>query len=179
MDDLPILHRWLQDPEVQRWFQEDDLSAEGIAAEYGPRIRGTEPEEQWFAVVDGRERAWLQTYPLTAWADYAAACESVGVDPAGGGLDYLVGGIEERGRGLGPLVIRAFVEEVVFGGHPDWPVACAGPHPDNVRSWRALEKAGFHLAGLIDTDEGPERLMVIGRPLLVPDQVLLEVLEEP
>jgi hypothetical protein len=85
MDDLPLLQRWLQDPDVQWWFKDDDLSPEGIVAEYGPRIAGTQPEEQWFAVLDGREVAWLQTYPLTAWDDYAAACASVGVDPAGGG----------------------------------------------------------------------------------------------
>lgn len=79
---------------------------------------------------------WLQTYPLAV------------DDPA------------ERGRGLGPVIIRTFVDDIVFGRHP-WPQACAGPHPDNRASWRALEKVGFRLAGLIDTEEGRERLMVI------------------
>ena len=163
LDDLPLLHRWLCDPDVQRWWHDDDLSYEAIAAEYTPRIEGNEPEEQWFAVVDGREVAWFQTYALASDQAYTDACASVGVDRAGGGFDYLIGDPADRGRGLGPTLIAAFVRDVVFGLHPDWPVACAGPEPENVRSWRALERAGLRFVGEIDTEEGPEHLMAVER----------------
>jgi aminoglycoside 6'-N-acetyltransferase len=158
--DLGTFRRWLQDPEVQRWFQEPDLSADGVEAKWGPRIDGATPHEQWFAIVDGREVAWFQIYALAAFPDYREVCTTVGVDPAGGGFDYLVGETGDRGRGIGSTVIGAFVEEVAFGQHPAWPLACASPHPDNAASLRALEKAGFRFGGLIDTATGPERLMV-------------------
>jgi aminoglycoside 6'-N-acetyltransferase len=162
-EDLGLFGRWLADPDVDRWFHTEDLSPEGIAAKYHPRIVGEEPVEQWLAVVDDREVAWLQTYPIAVEAGYQAACVGVGVAPEAGGIDYAVGPASDRGRSLGPEVIRAFVTDIVFGRH-DWPEVCAGPHPDNTRSLRALEKAGFVLAGLIDTVDGPEQLMTCRRP---------------
>jgi RimJ/RimL family protein N-acetyltransferase len=124
---------------------------------------GEEPAEQWLAVIDVREVAWLQTYPIAVDGGFQAACTGVGVDPEAGGVDYLIGKAADRGRGLGPKVIQAFETDIVFGGHV-WPEVCAGAHPDYVRSWRALEKAGFASAGLIETVDGPERLMACRRP---------------
>jgi aminoglycoside 6'-N-acetyltransferase len=159
VDDLPLLQRWMLDPDVRHWFASDDLSPEGIDAHYRPRIEGDAPEEQWLALADGEAVAWLQTYPIAPYPEYAGPCVAAGADPRSAGLDYLVGDPAMRSRGLGSRLIREFVDEVVFGLHPDWPTVCSGPHPDNVRSWRALEKAGFRLLGVIDTEDGPERLM--------------------
>ena len=92
----------------------------------------------------------------------AEACASVGFDPAGGAIDYLVRA-EDRDRGLGPTILRAFTDEVALGQHPGWPAVCSGPEPDNVRSWRALEKAGFTYLGDIVTEDGPEHLMARDR----------------
>ena len=162
--DLPLLHRWLNDPEVARWWEDEDLGYDAVVAKYTPRIDDIEHAEQWVAVVDGRDAGWLQTYALTDWPDYATACWAVGVHGDAGGFDYLLGDATDRGRGLGPVVIRAFLDQVVFGMHP-WSQACAGPHPDNRRSWRALEKVGCRFVGMIDTEDGPERLMVIDRTI--------------
>lgn len=156
--DLPRFHRWLQDPEVGRWWPPAERTWEGVVEHYGEK----NTEEQYVVLLDGAAAGWIQTYPLDVDAPYQAACTSVGVAPDAGGLDYLLGDPALRGRGFGPLVIDAFVVEVVFGAHA-WPQVCAGPDPANRRSWRALEKAGFRFAGLIDTDEGPEHLMVRDR----------------
>ena len=164
VDDLPLLHRWLNDPDVARWWEDEDLSFEAVVKKYTPRIDNIEHSEQWVAVVDGRDAGWLQTYALTDWPEYAEACWAVGVARDAGGFDYLLGEAADRGRGVGPVVIRAFLDQVVFGLHP-WPQACAGPHPDNRRSWRALEKVGCRFAAMIDTEDGPERLMVIDRTI--------------
>lgn len=92
-----------------------------------------------------------------AWA-------ALGVDLATtAGVDYLIGAAAHRGRGLGSAMIRAFVGQVVFDLHPEWTQAGADPLDANTASWRALEKAGFRLAGVVDTAHGPSRLMVIDR----------------
>ena len=57
-------------------------------------------------------------------------------------------------------MIRAFVDEVVFGMHPGWSQACAAPDAGNAASWRALEKAGFRFVGLAGTG----KVMVLDRP---------------
>jgi hypothetical protein len=37
-----------------------------------------------------------------------------------------------------------------------------------VASWRALEKAGFRFAGMVEDEDGPCRLMVATRPGAAP-----------
>ena len=61
-------------------------------------------------------------------------------------------------------MITAFVDEVVFGHHPDWTQACASPVAANVASWRALEKAGFAYRGTFGSEYGDCRLMVRDAP---------------
>jgi RimJ/RimL family protein N-acetyltransferase len=63
------------------------------------------------------------------------------------------------------MMIRAFVEDVVFPNHPQWTQVSAGPFVANEASWRALAKAGFrHLADHDGGDEdGPCRVMVMDR----------------
>ncbi len=164
MADLPLLHGWLQDAEVARWFDESSQSLEEVAAKYGPCIRGEEPTEMWMAVIDGADAGWLQTYAVAAYPEYAEACATVGFDRDGAALDYLLADQAQRNQGVGSAMLRAFTDEVVFGRHPGWTAACSSPDPANIRSWRALEKAGFRVLGDITTEDGPERVLAKDRP---------------
>jgi RimJ/RimL family protein N-acetyltransferase len=49
----------------------------------------------------------------------------------------------------------------VFGLHPEWTQACAAPYTANTASWRALEKAGFRFAGIVEDKDGPCRLIAL------------------
>lgn len=69
------------------------------------------------------------------------------------------------GHGLGPQLIWAYLQQVVF---PAWPAArrvAASPQTANRRSVRALEKAGFTRARVIagERDDRPELLCVLDR----------------
>jgi aminoglycoside 6'-N-acetyltransferase len=165
-DDLPLLHRWLNEPGVVRWWEGDDVTWEGVVNDYGSQ-RPPDEVEHWIAVVDGADAGWIQCYPIAESPEEAEAWLAEGVDPRAAGIDYLVGEPGARGRGVGSALIAAFVEDVVFGRHPDWTQAAASPYVANEASWRALRKAGFHhvadIAGDDDPD-GPARLMVIDRP---------------
>ena len=162
-DDLPLLHRWLNDPAVVRWWEGEDVSWEGVVRQYGSG--NDDPTEHWLALVDGEPAGWIQCY---AWADYpeeeeAQAHLALGVDPSAAGIDYLVGDGSRRGQGLGSQMIAAFVEQVVFGMHPDWTQVSAGPFVANEASWRALARAGFRALGDHPDDDGPFRVMVCDR----------------
>lgn len=163
-DDLPLLHRWLDEPGVVRWWEGDDVSWDGVVRDYGS---GSDPTvEHWLALAGDRPVGWIQCYATAdhADSDEVAHWRRLGVDDAAAGIDYLVGDAAERGRGVGSAMIRAFVAEVVFGRHPTWTQACASPLAVNVASVRALARAGFTHRGTFEDHLGPCDLMVRDRP---------------
>ena len=166
-DDLPMLHRWLNEPGIVRWWEGDDVSWEAVVRDYGSA--STDPTEHWIASTGGRDVGWAQCYAAADEPEETEQWWALGVDRMAAGIDYLVGEPADRGRGLGSAMIRVFVADVVFGLHPEWSQACAAPHSQNVASWRALEKAGFRFAGIVEHEEGSCRLMVADRrPELIP-----------
>jgi len=157
--DLPMLHRWLNEPGVVRWWEGDDVSWEAVARDY---VRdGT--AEHWIACRGGAGVGWIQCWAVADEPDECGPWIGLGIDRTAAGIDYLVGDPADRGRGVGSAMIRAFVDDVVFGLHPQWSQACAAPYEANVASWRALEKAGLRFVGTVDGKEGPCRLMAAGR----------------
>ncbi len=160
-DDLPLLHRWLNEPGVVRWWEGDDVSWEAVVRDYGSTP--TDSTEHWIASVDGRDVGWIQCYAVVDSPEEAAQWCALGVDRTAAGIDYLLGEPAGRGRGLGTAMIRTFVADVVFARHPAWSQACAAPQTGNVASWRALEKAGFRFVGMVEDKTGPCRLMVADR----------------
>lgn len=137
--DLPLLHRWLQEPHVRAHYDDGLRTLEQVAAYYADCLRGREPTRLYICSLDGTPIAFLQTYRIADYPDYAAIVE-VGDDAAG--VDMLIGEPAYVHRGLGGPLLAAFVERIV------WPVigarACwIGPSVDNPRAIRAYEKAGF------------------------------------
>lgn len=163
-DDLPLLHRWLNEPGVVRWWEGDDVSMEGVTRDYGSQ--STEPTEYWIALLDGREVGWIQCYAIADYPDEVEVqqWQGLGVDETCAGIDYLIADPASRHRGLGSAMIRAFVRDIVFGQHPGWTQVGASPVAANIASWRALEKAGFRLAGEFDDPLGRCNLMLADRP---------------
>ena len=161
-DDLPLLHRWLNEPGVVRWWEGDDVSWPGVVRDYGS---GREPDatEFWIASLDGRDVGWIQCWPTADEPEEAESWWALGVDHTAAGIDYLIGDAADRNKGIGAAVIRTFTDEVVFGLHPSWSQAAAAPLDANVASWRALEKAGYRFAGMVEDKFGPARLMVTAR----------------
>lgn len=161
-DDLPFLHRWLNDPAVVRWWEGTDVSWPAVERRYGSG--NTSGVEQWIALVDDEPIGWLQCYSAADVADREAYYwrEHLDLDRTAG-IDYLVGEGARRGRGTGSAMIRAFVRDVVFARHPQWDHAAAGPFEANPASWKALQKAGFRRVATLRDEAGPCVLMVADR----------------
>lgn len=159
-DDLPLMHRWLNEPGVVRWWEGDDLTWEGVVADYGS---GADPTvEHWLALREGEPVGWVQCFAIADEPDdeEVQVWLDLGVEATGSGIDYLIGDPTRRGTGLGSEMIDAFVGGVVFGRHPDWTSVCASPLEANVASWRALEKAGFVRTATFEDTSGTCVLMV-------------------
>lgn len=163
-DHLSLLHHWLNEPGVVRWWEGDDVSWDAVVRDYA--VVPDDSTEHWIASVSGTPVGWIQCWAATDGEEEGAAAMALGVDATAAGIDYLVGDPMRRGRGLGSAMIRAFTADVVFGRHPQWTQVFAAPYAANVASCRALEKAGFRFVGVIDDEDGPCHLMVADRMLV-------------
>jgi RimJ/RimL family protein N-acetyltransferase len=154
--DLPLLHGWLNAPHVVAGYSRVHTTPEDVAAKYGPRIAGTVPVRGFIASVDGRPIGYVQTHRVADFPDYAAA---VGELPRAVAIDVLIGEVEYTHRGLGPRVIAAAVEELVWTSF-DAASCVATPRADNTASLRAFTKAGFVLVRTIRTADGESELLL-------------------
>ncbi|MFC5746221.1 GNAT family N-acetyltransferase [Actinomadura rugatobispora] len=140
--DFPLLRRWLEQPRVARWWHHE-TSPEAVARDFGPAVRGEEPSEDFLALLDGRPFGLVQRCRLADYPEYLADLAAITEVPEGAlSIDYLIGEPDLIGRGLGPRMIRAFVERT-WDDHPGGSSIIVPVVAANRASWRALEKAGL------------------------------------
>ena len=154
--DLSRVHRWLNEPSVYKWYSRRSYSEHDVVAKYAPRIDGREPVHVFVARVDGKPVGLMQTYRLRDFPRYAAL-----IDAASGwaGIDFFIGEPEYRGHGLGARLVDLFVREKVFVS-PETDACIAGPSPGNVKSIRALERAGFKFLRILQDAGETEHVMI-------------------
>lgn len=155
-DDLPMMHRWLNDPEIMEWWEGDDVSWAGVLSDYRPDPGGT--LEHWIVEMRDRPIGWIQCYDFHQERGDDTTPAGIRVHSRAAGLDFLIGERADRGRGLGSQMLSEFVDQVLFGRHDQWAQAVADPHVDNVASRKALTNAGFHELGVIE-----DRWMLMAR----------------
>jgi RimJ/RimL family protein N-acetyltransferase len=161
-DDLPLVFTWLGRPHVSKWYASAPTSFAEVMAKYGPRTEESSAVQAYIVRVDGADAGYIQTYPIELFADYA---ERLAAGPDAAGVDLFLGDAWRVGHGVGPTVIRRFVEEIVFGRNAA-AVALAGPSEANLASIRAFEKAGFSRWKVVDAGGAePECVMRMERDL--------------
>jgi RimJ/RimL family protein N-acetyltransferase len=172
--DLDDLRRWLNSPHVYEWWGvssgpgslggagPDAATAQQVHDKYGPSIGNDAATTHRHVIeLDGRPVGLIQYFRLEDEPAYADAIGETA--PGVVGIDLLVGESDVTGRGVGASALDAYVRTVVFAD-PRVTRATGGPHPDNRRSCRAFEKAGFvALRDVVVPGEGPERIYVRDR----------------
>jgi aminoglycoside 6'-N-acetyltransferase len=138
-DDLPAIFTWLNQPHVAKGYAEPPATFAEVAAKYGPRTEAGNAVRAFVVEVDGRDAGYVQTYAIEDFPDHA---EMLGAERGTFGVDIFLCAAAPIRQGLGPRVIRRFVDEIVFREHGA--VACVvDPAESNRPSVRAFEKAGF------------------------------------
>ncbi len=129
--DMPMARRWLETPEVTRWWGDADGEISLLQDDLDdPRM------SMWIVSHLGRPFAYIQDYDPLAWAMH-----HFGDLPQGArGIDQFIGEPDMLNRGHGSAFIRAHVEHLFAAGAP---VIGTDPDPGNARAIRAYEKAGF------------------------------------
>jgi aminoglycoside 6'-N-acetyltransferase len=165
-DDLPLMHRWLNNEHVAEWYYVRDVphpSLEWVRERYLPRIRGDDPTRAFVIVLGGREVGYIQAYFIDDNPDYAGVVQ---VAPGSVGVDVFIGEEDAVHRGLGSRIVQEFVDLIVFD-EMDAEACVMGPEPDNRIAIRAYEKAGFRHLKTVRIPGGDteyEYLMILERP---------------
>ena len=141
-DDLALGRRWLLEPHVRRWWADDPTETdypEGTLRDWLEAIRGEDPTDMFVVEMDGRPIGMIQSYVTQDYADHIA---EVGELPERAlEVDLFIGDPALIGKGVGPAMLRAFLDEEFARRGLDYCVI--GPSRANVAAIRAYEKVGF------------------------------------
>jgi aminoglycoside 6'-N-acetyltransferase len=145
--DLSMVQRWLETPEVVRWWGQPDEQYALVSGDLD------HPDMDQSIVVLGEQPfGYIQCHPLSTWNQGFGS-----QPPSTRGIDQFIGEPDMLGCGHGSGFIRQFVDGLLGQGIPR---VVTDPDPDNVRAVRAYAKAGFRSERLVDTPDGPALLMV-------------------
>ncbi|MBR7834773.1 acetyltransferase [Actinospica durhamensis] len=149
--DLPVIHRWMNDPEVARYWElagPFERTAEHVRRQI--ELSYCEP---MLARLSGR--------PIGYWELYRAAEDPLGdyydAEPDDLGVHLLIGEGDCRGLGLGSLMLRVLAD-TVQARSPRRIVA--EPDERNLASIRAFTAAGFNASGTLELPEKRATLML-------------------
>lgn len=136
--DLPELVRWVNEPHVARWWDEN-RTPEQVAAYYGPALRGEDPTRLWIWEVNGRSIGFAQDYRIGDHPEYALLSRR----PDAVGFDYAIGEPAFAARGLGTSLLWVYLRDIVWPAYPGVTEFFAAPDHRNAGSLRVLAKLGF------------------------------------
>ena len=140
--DFPLLGAWLAEPHVARWWN-NETSPEAVARDFGPTVRGEEPNEDLLVLLDDRPFGLVQRCRIAAYPEYLEPLAAIVCVPDDAmSLDYLIGDPALVGRGMGTRMIRSVVADTWIA-HPDASCIIVPVSAANTASWRTLESAGF------------------------------------
>ncbi|TLS47486.1 acetyltransferase [Streptomyces montanus] len=157
--DLPLISRWMNDPAVAAFWEL--AGPESVA------------EDHLRAQLDGDGRSVpclgvLDDTPMSYWEIYRADLDPLArhypARPHDTGIHFLIGGVANRGRGLGSTLLRA-VSDLVLDRRTSCARVIAEPDLRNTPSVSAFLSAGFRYAAEVDLPGKRAALMVRDRTL--------------
>jgi RimJ/RimL family protein N-acetyltransferase len=151
--DAPRIALWMQQPHVERWWQQS-WSVERWARELEQQVAG-EHSTPYLVTVDGEDFAYVEVYRVRH--DRLAKYYRFGEEDRG--VHVAIGDVSRVGRGLGRELLRSLSERV-FNTDPDCAQVVAEPDVTNVPSVRAFAAAGFVQRRELQLPEKTALLMV-------------------
>ncbi|MFD4523460.1 GNAT family N-acetyltransferase [Streptomyces sp. NPDC058470] len=157
--DLPLVTRWMNDPAVAAFW--DLAGAQSVAEEHLRRqLEGDGRSVPCLGVLDGTLMSYWEIYR----ADLDLLARHYPARPHDTGIHLLIGGVANRGRGLGSTLLRA-VADLVLDKRPSCARVVAEPDLRNTPSVSAFLSAGFRFSAEVDLPDKRAALMVRDRAL--------------
>ncbi len=140
LEDLPQMKQWLNQPHVHDWYDKDKQNTlDEVIERYGRYIKGEKPTDAYFVLYEKKPVAYIQTYKVNDWPELG---DYVGYDDHTASVDLFIGDLTFMGHGLGNLMLKKFLKEIVFA-NPKIHTCIIGPEVSNSRAIKAYAKAGF------------------------------------
>src|SRR5947209_679066 len=111
LSDVPLMHRWLNTDFVIQWYGKRRRSLDEVAEHYMTRINGQDPTDNFLILYEEKPIGYIQAYRIKDHPDYSACLE---LEEDAAGVDLFIGEEDYIHKGLGPLVLRKFLREIVF-----------------------------------------------------------------
>ncbi|WP_329620817.1 acetyltransferase [Streptomyces sp. NBC_01255] len=157
--DLPLLTRWMNDPAVAAFWElagPETVTAEHLRAQ----LQGDGRSVPCLGVLDDVPMSYFELYR----ADLDPLARHYPARPHDTGIHLLVGGVTDRGRGVGTALLHA-VAELVLDHRPRCTRVVAEPDIRNTPSVSAFLGAGFRYAAELDLPDKRAALMIRDRSL--------------
>ncbi|MCX5393643.1 GNAT family N-acetyltransferase [Streptomyces sp. NBC_00094] len=157
--DLALLTRWMNDPAVAAFWElagPETVTAEHLRAQ----LDGDGRSVPCLGVLDDVPMSYFEIYR----ADLDPLARHYPARPHDTGIHLLVGGVSDRGRGLGTTLLHA-VAELVLDHRPRCTRVVAEPDIRNTPSVSAFLGAGFRYAAEVDLPDKRAALMIRDRTL--------------
>ena len=107
--DLSRLHSWLNEPHLFPFYMQDSYSQEDVVGKFRPRLESDHPCHSLIAETETGAFGYIQWYLNRSFPDYGIALLD---EPLGVSIDYFIGSPGHLGRGLGPAMLEALVDQV-------------------------------------------------------------------
>ncbi|WP_055601691.1 GNAT family N-acetyltransferase [Streptomyces aureus] len=157
--DLPLVARWMNDPAVAAFWElagPETVTAEHIRTQ----LEGDGRSVPCLGVLDGTPMSYFEIYR----ADLDPLARHYPARPHDTGIHLLIGGVTDRGRGVGSTLLRA-VADLVLDHRPRCTRVVAEPDIRNTPSVSAFLSGGFRYAAEVDLPDKRAALMMRDRAL--------------
>ncbi|MEV6722653.1 GNAT family N-acetyltransferase [Streptomyces xanthochromogenes] len=157
--DLALLAQWMNDPAVAAFWElagPDSVTA----AHLRDQLDGDGRSVPCLGVLDGTPMSYWEIYR----ADLDPLARHYPARPHDTGVHLLIGGVADRGRGVGTTLLRA-VADLILDNRPRCPRVIAEPDLRNTPSISAFLGAGFRFHAEVDLPDKRAALMVRDRAL--------------
>ncbi|PCG84367.1 N-acetyltransferase [Streptomyces sp. WZ.A104] len=155
--DLAVLTRWMNDPAVAA-FWELAGPASVTAGHLRTQLEGDGRSIPCLGLLDGTPMSYWEIYR----ADLDPLARHYPARPHDTGVHLLIGGVKNRGRGMGTTLLRA-VADLVLDNLPQCGRVVAEPDLRNTPSVSAFLSAGFRFSAEVDLPDKRAALMIRDR----------------
>lgn len=155
--DLAVISRWMNDPAVAAFWEL--AGPEPVTAAHLRRqLEGDGRSIPCLGVLAGTPMSYWEIYR----ADLDPLARHYPARPHDMGIHLLIGGVGNRGRGIGTVLLRA-VADLVLDNRPHCGRVVAEPDLRNTPSVSAFLSAGFRFCAEVDLPDKRAALMVRDR----------------